>query len=570
MQALQNTIRIIAERMRGLPMTARLLIGSLMIILVMSLLFVAMFAAQPSLVPLATEGLSAADRVRAVTMLKSVGITFEDRGGQLYVPPHMQTSVLASLTDQQVIGGDQIDFLELVKQDNPFMTSEQSHRKWLGAKMKVLQQMISQMTGIDRAMVVIDEPRRPGGIGAANVGPSATVTVTSRSGALGQHQVDAIARAVAKAHAGMKLENVAVIDATSGKAHSARAPDAAAPTDNLELKLELERINKEKFETALGIPGLRLAINMIVDTRREERTIQRFEEPKVGPLESSSDTLSTSNRGGGAEPGVRPNTSTTLVDPRGSTGAAGGSQTSREKTGEKTVPAFGNERALIRNDKGYPLQINATVGVPRSYFVKVFQAQQGDETAEPDEAALAPIVQMETQRISQRLSPLLQTGNVPDASPGELVVDMYYDHAVPAPHGGPDALQYMAEAGGASGSEGSSGLFGGVISDSLVRTVGLGALAVVSLAMMLLMVRKASMHEKLPSAAELVGIPPALDASDTDLVGEADESAPALEGVELDEDELKNQQMLTQINDLVKNTPNEAAILLRKWMRSEA
>ena len=90
-----------------------------------------------------------------------------------------------------------------------------------------------------------------------------------------------------------------------------------------------------------------------------------------------------------------------------------------------------------------------------------------------------------------------------------------------------------------------------------------------SLAMMFLMVRKASVREELPSPAEIVGLPPALETDDSDLVGEAEESSLALEGVELDDSELRRGQVLEQINETIKTSPDDAANLMRRWARAE-
>ena len=51
MNLLQRTFKAIAAQLGGLPATAKLLIGSLMVILVMSLLPVAQLAGSPSMVP---------------------------------------------------------------------------------------------------------------------------------------------------------------------------------------------------------------------------------------------------------------------------------------------------------------------------------------------------------------------------------------------------------------------------------------------------------------------------------------------------------------------------------------
>ncbi len=67
-----------------------------------------------------------------------------------------------------------------------------------------------------------------------------------------------------------------------------------------------------------------------------------------------------------------------------------------------------------------------------------------------------------------------------------------------------------------------------------------------------------------------MGTPPALQGTESDVVGEAQESAPALEGLEIEEDELRRQQMLDQINDMIAKDSDEAANLLRRWIKSNA
>jgi flagellar biosynthesis/type III secretory pathway M-ring protein FliF/YscJ len=87
--------------------------------------------------------------------------------------------------------------------------------------------------------------------------------------------------------------------------------------------------------------------------------------------------------------------------------------------------------------------------------------------------------------------------------------------------------------------------------------------------MMFMMVRRSGAGDVLPSAEELAGVPPVLEDDEAEVVGEADEAAPALVGVELDDEELRRKQMLAQLNQLVKKDPADVAALLRRWMRTE-
>ena len=86
---------------------------------------------------------------------------------------------------------------------------------------------------------------------------------------------------------------------------------------------------------------------------------------------------------------------------------------------------------------------------------------------------------------------------------------------------------------------------------------------------MLMMVRKATREEELPSVEEIVGIPPALTDIDSAVVGEADETIAAMEGVEIDEGSVRRQQMIDQINDLALSAADEGASLLRRWIKTD-
>ena len=60
-----------------------------------------------------------------------------------------------------------------------------------------------------------------------------------------------------------------------------------------------------------------------------------------------------------------------------------------------------------------------------------------------------------------------------------------------------------------------------------------------------------------------------LETTESDLIGEAEESALALEGLELDDAELRRQQVTVQINETIKSDPAESANLVRRWAKGE-
>ncbi len=551
MQALQRTVQKILEQMKGLSPTAKMLLGSLMIIMAMSLFLVSLYAGRQNMTPLGLGANVTADaRARAVNYLKTSGMKYEVSGTDIMVPAEQKYAVLAYLTESQVIGADQINFDRLMNDDSPFRTRDQNRQRYLVAKMNVLASMISQMTGIERATVVLDASDSTS-LGKSHVPSSASVTVMTRGSDLGQTQVDAIARLVAGSHAGLKPQNVAIIDSRTGRFLQASTEETIGAGRYMQVKLDAEQHVKSTIENALGfIPGVRIAVNAQVDAKQVVQQTSKYDEPKVGVVDEMTHSISSSGAGGGSEPGVQANTGKSI-----SVAAKSGSQLTDEKSTTSSIPFVGTNSSKINDNKGYALQINASIGVPKSYFVRLFQDQKGDAAKQPDQAELDALIQKETDRIKAHVTPLIDTKAMEGAVAGTVAVSMIPDFGAIA-----SREQASPELAGT----------GGILSDGLVKYVSLGGLAVVSLAMMFMMVRKAGARTNLPSASELIGIPPALSGTDGDLVGEADEAAPAMEGVELTDDTVRRQQMLDQITEMVSAAPDDAAGLFRRWMKTEA
>ena len=83
------------------------------------------------------------------------------------------------------------------------------------------------------------------------------------------------------------------------------------------------------------------------------------------------------------------------------------------------------------------------------------------------------------------------------------------------------------------------------------------------------MARKATRAGALPTAEELVGIPPALEPN-SDVVGEADETETAMPGIEVDPQRLKTGKMLEEVGQLVKSNPHAAASVFNRWLSGDA
>ena len=108
MDAIRQQLDRALEQLRTLTPAHRLLVGSFVVILAMALFIVALYSGRSSLVPLPVQEGEA--RVRAMEYLNTRNVGWEEQGGQIMVPAEERHVLLAQLTEDSVIGGDQIDF----------------------------------------------------------------------------------------------------------------------------------------------------------------------------------------------------------------------------------------------------------------------------------------------------------------------------------------------------------------------------------------------------------------------------------------------------------------------------
>ncbi len=559
MQALRQQFEIIKARIADLDSTAKLLVGSLLIVLAMGLFLVAQYAGTRDLVPLAVTPAAKADVLK---YLAARGIQFEEKGEQVLVPPEQRPAIISQLSEEGIGGSNAIDFNAIIALETPFDTARQAEQRKQTALQNELARTISGYRGVKSARVIIST-RQNGGIGPNATAHSAMVHVTMKgSDRLTQAQVDAIASTVAGAQAGLRPEQVSISDGER-QLKSRTGRDALAG-ENLEHQQKVAEAVRERVMALLpNIPGVVVAVNPQVLTKTVQETETKYGEGVSTPISDSRTETSTKSGTQAGAPGVATNVGMS-VSPPANTGNAATSEKADTRF-EAKIP--GTQRSQF-DPTGYPLKIDVSVAIPWSYFKRVWELRNAKASADgaapaadaaPDEAALAAIRDEEIARFRKLIEPQIATDAIENSKKGTVEVTWFYD------------FDGVYSSGNASIGGGAAAVIDAIAPGSsiggMVKTIALGALAVVALGMMLSMVKKAADRPELPSAEELSGIPPALETEDADIVGEADESSPALEGVEIDDESLRREQMLSQINGLVKRDPIEAAGLLKRWIR---
>lgn len=550
MQAIRQQLDTIMRRLGGLDATAKLLVGSLLVVLVMGFFLVAQYAGRSDYIPLAVTA-SATEEAKRFLSERRIDHTV-DTSGRILVPVTQHASIISRLSEEGVGGGGGIDFNALVELDNPFETMRQSEQKKLIALQNVLGRAISGYRGVKSATVVV-APRPPSGLGGGAVAQSASVHVTMKPNeSLTQAQVDAIAQFVSGSQAGLKPEHVSITDGEGPR--KARFGRERMAGENLEHQTKVAEVVRERITTLLAyIPGVLVSVNPQVVTKTRQSTETTFGEGVSAPLSESRTETSTRGATPMEAPGTRPNVGMSLSD------ASRASSATSERQDTRFQSRIPETQRNEFDPTGYPVKIDVGIVIPWSHFRRVWELTKGGaDGAQPDDAALAAIRDGEIDRIKRLVETQITTDSVEQSRKGVVEVTWFYDF---------DADLQRAGVG-SGGSTIIEGLMPGSPGGSLVKNIALGGLALVALGMMLMMVRRAGEKPRMPSASELSGLPPTLDNEDADLVGEADESNPPLEGMELDDESLRRQQMLGQLNELVRNNPSETAALLKRWVKA--
>jgi len=553
MEFLQQTWLQTKGFMAQLSPATRWLIGCLLIIFVLVGWLMMQYVAKPELVPITQF---AAERQASVmAQLQQSGIHVQTQAGQLLVPKGAYDQAMMVLATSDLLAADTSGaFDDLIARQNPWQSNAQNAQAFMLAKQKVLGQIVSKMVGVRSASVILSMPDQQG-FGATHVRPSASVNVVmTGSKPVGKPLVEAVAGFVAGAVAEMQAQDVVVIDANRGRQFTVKSETDMLPGETLELVQQLEQRYREKVMDILGyIPGVIVAVNVQIDPVHKKQ-IEEFSYEQSEPLKSEfnreTDRRDLSNAG---EPGARPNTGLDI--------AGGSGTTSLEKVTENRNEY--NDKNLTRRTQRTEVghmtkRVNVTVNVPRSYFVGAYmQGGSGgsggsEDQAQPTAQQLQAVVDDQLRQIVEQVEPIVSIDGGTSTVRSHMI---------------PDRNHLLAIAG-VGASQRAQTPVTMVLESTWIKPVGLGFLALLSLGIMFGMVRKATQQPVLPSIEELAGIPPTLP-NEEDLVGQAEESEPAMAGMELDEESLRSRKMAEQISEMVTNNPAEALSLVNRWIHSE-
>ena len=272
------------------------------------------------------SGLDSATSGEIVASLEQKAIPFEIRGDAIYVDSTARDKTRLSLATEG-LPSNGIAGYELLDSLSGFgTTSQMFDAAYWRAKEGELARTILASARISMARVhIANAVQQPFSRG---VKPSASVTVSVRSGALDIGQAEAIRYLVAAAVSGMEPEQVAVIDTEYGIIlQPGKASNFRTGTGELDARAKELRENIERLLTARVGAGNAVVEVMIEAQTKSETITERILDPERSvPISSDSETnTETSSGGAGGAVTVASN----LPDTGDSTG---GGQNSRNQS----------------------------------------------------------------------------------------------------------------------------------------------------------------------------------------------------------------------------------------------
>ena len=547
MDFLKSQIARIQEQLSGLSATQKMLTASLLAIMVMTLLWWSHWAAEPEMEPVLDQALSQEEIGQITANLDSQGIAHKVVGDRVLVPADRKLEIISELGFSQALPRNfDAGFDELVKQIGIFDSPEKSERVYQEAKNRKLSEVIRYFPGVANAIVSVDptEERR---LDNTSVQPSAMVNIVTNQNAKvnAKRMAEAAAVIVSGANAGLLRSRInIVIDAVPYSVPDKDSENGSMGGDDIiEALRQNEDLYREKIRAEFqDIPNLLVSVTVKLNTASQLTLTHDVDPKKIVSVPQTSEDQSDQTMGQPAastqEPGAVPNVGLSVP---GDNGGGGPSSTSETNKDTFDTDHYKSDTTL-KQGPGDATVLAASVRVPRSHFVLEYKDVHGGK--DPDETALQALAANELTNIRQHVKAC--TGIANDEA---IVVDLY-DDAMPS-----EPLTAMPTAAAPVS----------MLMRSHTKEIGVGVLAVISLFMVSMMVRKGAPPPAMAPLPTEPSEPRDISAGET-IVGNVGEGNTALDGMELDEDAVKAQQMLDQVQQMVHTNPEAAAGLVKRWL----
>ncbi|MEM7807217.1 MAG: flagellar M-ring protein FliF C-terminal domain-containing protein [Planctomycetota bacterium] len=558
MDRLKQQFQEIQQQLAGLNASQRMLALSLVAIVAVTVIWWTGQAATGERVRLLEQSLSPEQLGEIRQTLSRNDIEAVVEGDRIMVLATHRDEAMSLLALERKLPGDLTrHFDKAIGRIGSFDPHKKIDLTILTARQDELAANISRWPGVRNAKVHVSEKykKQIGG----DILPTAGVTLQTTGGVDQPRQLaEAASHYVAAGFAMLDAQNVEVI--IDGRHISVTHEDSVAGGGNslLELQAAAERHWETKLLTVLShIPGLRATVSVSVqnDTRRTVTEQIDPDSKVVIPLQTREE--SDVEEGGSddwGQAGLLPNTALSV-----DSGANTGDSRQKRVTEETNLVEVGRTREERFSRGGQTVPTSCTVSLPLSYVRTEWARRSGSSgDVEPTPEQLRDYENVVREEITRAAGSLL--GTVED---GRITVVTYAD----------EGLLIGDPTVGIATSEAAAGPLANVSGyvDQFGRPAAVIGLAVAALVLVSSLARRGPAQATSQSLgafspADFAALSPKRPTNPEDEIADAGAADALLVGQEIAEEQLQAGQMVDQVQTLVKENPEAAAGLIKRWI----
>jgi flagellar biosynthesis/type III secretory pathway M-ring protein FliF/YscJ len=555
MDFIRQQLTIVQERLSGLTPSQKMLTAALVVIMIMTLLYWGRFASDRDMIAILPNALQGEELTKVTNALQAKGISFDATGGMVKVAFDRQADAISALAFNEALPSMSVNaFDTMLSNITPLMGSKEFDARMKSGKEARMAQGIARWPGVKSAIVVITEAERGALVRAE---PRVSIDIMTKDGADKGKLAKAAQTWILGGVSGLERERISVtVDTTPVLSGGSVVGDFGSGTF-LELKAKFEADESARLRALFSdIQGLYVTVTAEVDQKTTSENIHvvdptnKISMLKNETMEKSETTEPTSN-----EPGTISNVAVTANGPAAPTA---GSKTESNSTTNDVD--WGKTVRVVNTPAGACKVVAANLRVPWSHFRMAYKGR--NRKADPTDEELAAFADREMVSLRTQVKSTMQ---ITDET--RVTVAEYFDSDSLL-----DPNQPVMTAGTGSGVMS--------LATGHAKEVAIGALALTSLFMVSRMVKKSAPAsaqspltlDELPNLTTgrkrgAKGTNP-LDGG-VDIAGEVMEGGSIMMGQELDDEVLETSQMVEQVSGFVKDNPDTAAQLVRRWMNRE-
>lgn len=482
---------------------------------------------------------------------------WEIEGNRIKIPSGQKDLYIAALAENNALPADwNMPMEKAMQATNPFRSRHEIDLSMRHAKQKQLELVISRFRNVEQASVMFDEADKDR---FRNLKlKTASVAVQTTGLGLEEDQARSIRNLLATSYAGLERNNIAITDTTTGRTFATPTVNGEAGENSYaSAKSWYDSDWKRKIQSGLAmIPGVVVEVNAEINPKIQSDLKSLKIDSKPIPISTSESETESTSTGPSQQgrPGAVPNGVDALggrvgMTPQEVAAVPGPKSTLTEKKSQQNN-AVGQEQSTSSVHPLVPERVRATIGVPVSYYTKVWRQTNppvaGQPPKEPDAAELKKIETQVKDNIKDTVVNLLPSPPLANDPYPLVTVTTYTDIAVEPPEA--EKLSNKATSWLASN----------------WRTVGMFLMGLVGLVMLRSMLRSQPSLEPTPAHTSALH-----EHSHNEPAPESDQAAePIL--VMRRKLNAKGPNLREELRQLVKEDPDSAANVLRGWIGDAA